>query len=135
MNEQPADIWIAALADPSKVVLPPVEFCREPDRARQRDPALSGIGAHLRPRQSTQSHQLARSQDRREPTGVSSFTASTSTCREMTACLISTLLSSSQSCLRRACIAGVARDVELESACPWADGNTILETERAHLAD
>jgi len=44
-------------------------FVEEPDRARQRDPAFSGIGAHLRPRQSTQSHQLARSQDRHEPTG------------------------------------------------------------------
>ena len=28
-----------------------------------------------------------------------------------------------------------ARDVELESACPRPNGNTILKTERAHLAD
>ena len=32
MNEQSANIGIATLADPSKVVLPPVEFCREPDQ-------------------------------------------------------------------------------------------------------
>ena len=93
---------------PSKVVLPPVEFCRgtRPSQAarsrafrnwRASPTAAINAVAPIGPMPGIVMSRRA----------VSSFAASTSTCRETTASLISTVLSSSQSSLRRPRIARV----------------------------
>src|ERR1700733_8827624 len=145
VNEQAADVWISALADPKQSrfasggVLSGHQT--EPSSEIPRFPELAAIADR-----GNQRRRADRSDpgDRHEPTGgvmlcCEYFNLSGDGCKSDIGDLELLPKLFEKSTYRRRQIAGLigddAGDVELESARPWPDGNAILETERAHLAD